>query len=579
MSLDRDNSVDESKTDALVIGGQEALLKAYFRTLSEEGIKRLRCKIHEYNLRDQCDYFFPGSKDKWAEAFFEIAKEAGGSIYPLLTPEGQEEMTKHTRVPMELRGAMVSRVGFSPEHADIVTKWEIPSQLVYAMSRFESESGRPPIVGSVGCGSGNVEKKVLEEKRAAEVRGVDFVPGKEEEDNLRRCVHNAYLSIKMTPGIRDIPYAKLVKYVLRKYYQGTFVPSAVVDKILTEVFGIIDRVEKELGDTVFSEEHIWRACVYYREFIQRMTRKEPVTHENFYFNRIDASKKSAEEVTSEMCQRLGQVDVLYFGDSLHHSPDPFLYVQEGFKLLSPGGYMVISEPFVAEGDDLSGVTLGLVFETTNYPENILSLPEHDLWINYLRYHGAELISGKILVGVFDEKIKHDPYHRIYVVLKKPENHDSKNLVHVLPDQDDFDWEKTPLNQSGKTVYDIWPLTILTEEERGRLKGLAPFLEEPFVSATPGLAKRLMSQYLRRFLGNNTLSEKDLEHFQMEGIHGQQLAERFHEPVFIDRMEKFMETIFVIYGLNIALGIQLFGRIQDPRWGVLFKWWSFGDEME
>jgi methionine biosynthesis protein MetW len=52
-------------------------------------------------------------------------------------------------------------------------------------------------------------------------------------------------------------------------------------------------------------------------------------------------------LTAELCQRLGQFDVVLFADVLEHVPDPLALLQLSKRLLRPGGYVVLSVPNVA----------------------------------------------------------------------------------------------------------------------------------------------------------------------------------------------------------------------------------------
>lgn len=134
------------------------------------------------------------------------------------------------------------------------------------------------------------------------------------------------------------------------------------------------------------------------------------------FVKVAGKTRNPEELKNRIFELAGKRNIFFFGDSLHHTPDPNAYIDKAWEQIDPGGYLVVSEPFRFQHDEVTKEALNPL-DSTPFHGSMQTLTSHQAWINRLIAKGGEVISAKMEFGAVAGL--NDVYHRVFVVIQKP----------------------------------------------------------------------------------------------------------------------------------------------------------------
>jgi len=207
---------------------------------------------------------------------------------------------------------------------------------------------------------------------------------------------------------------------------------------------------------------------------------------------VATHNKTPDELREEVCAAVDGSDLIIFGDSLHHTDNPYLYFSRCFDGLLPGRYIYVSEPFDIPGDKRTRNEL-FPLDSTDFPDSMLSLDEHQRWINWALLRGGEIVHSEAVPGYIagdsdaygrtkpilslrdaeshGEKLMQlaggtltqldDPYNRIRVVVEKGFEHDPPYCV---PQRFAIE-ENGTLDELGKSFYDVFPFCVFADKSK------------------------------------------------------------------------------------------------------------------
>lgn len=235
-----------------------------------------------------------------------------------------------------------------------------------------------------------------------------------------------------------------------------------------------------------------------------------------------------EQVSRKILSVVGDVDLLFFGDSLHHAPDPYVYLKEAIQHAKK--WILVSEPFHMDYDGVTPQT-GYLMDSTPFLDSMLSESRHRIWINWAILKGWKVAYIR-LIPFPDSSVMDDELERTFVVLEKPQD----------GEKPPYTWPET----SGEgEIFKQWPLSLLTDDERAKVCE---------TMCKRGDMPGDLSDFLDAF---------NLDGYQSPNpfntIRGD-IWEKMHDEELSNRMDK-AEIVFKIYYiLKKEFGIDLFERI-------------------
>ncbi len=302
-------------------------------------------------------------------------------------------------------------------------QFNIPPTLKKTLKRLDEEES---IMVSIGYGLGNLEWTVLNERRVETVEGIEFTQGINDTENFRKYLQNCILRHKelIIKQKQKTSIKERLRLYLTQYLKAN--SNSTIEEIKKYCKYSYDMIEIMPNSSTDDLTKIVDAYKIRIDAIAGTARN----HRLFAKKIINTSQKTISETCKDIAEfvKNSDADIVLLKDSLHHSSHPYKYLKSVFEALKEGSYMIVIEPFMFDDDSLGSSFLRTAFETTLYPDSLMTLRRHEKWINTFLLYGATIEDQEMYSGVSYFNINYDPFHRFEICLRK-----QKSIVGEIPE--------------------------------------------------------------------------------------------------------------------------------------------------
>ena len=186
--------------------------------------------------------------------------------------------------------------------------------------------------------------------------------------------------------------------------------------------------------------------------------RENVSEDGCDFVKVD-SRKGGKAAIEDSLEEIPPSDLVMALDSLHESANPSRVWQGLLDKVVPGGRLFVVDPVYLDSiDHLTPITT-FVFDNTNFPESMKSLPDFLDLVGYATLKGFKVEMVRILPGTYFGY--GDTFWRIAIILRKS----TSTPKYHIPDEAR---EMTGTVEKPEDVFKMWPFNKIKPEDHPKL---------------------------------------------------------------------------------------------------------------
>lgn len=367
---------------------QQWLLGTIYPTMDEEHRDKLRETVSTWSKRDGVDHFSDGKM---------IAKAAETISY-------SADLDEQYPVPLELRIELFGSM--APSLVNGRVAYTIPSSLYRAIRNTKRKA---LTLATIGYGQGQIESALLRGGMAVRALGLEFSPGVQEEKLYLQFLQELVGAVKGKYGTGTALSTVMQKSLAD--YLCCHVPAPRYGVNIQKIAPFVPEMLAKIPDDLSKMVHTYRIRM---EAIAGSSQDHP----QFEKKVLNLQENSLEDCLQAISIITTQSDIVLFKDSLHHSPTPLEYFWSAYSAMPVGSRLIVIDPFLFEENPVDANLLRVAFETSIHPMSLLTIRQHERWINQAILAGGRVEFHSLHYGLQHMSTHFDPYHRFQICIRK-----------------------------------------------------------------------------------------------------------------------------------------------------------------